>query len=86
MTKYLRIASVFILTLTIILSPTVIANKLTDPAAYSHTIEVLDKNRSTVLGLAAASAAASAAVSAIPDDMCSPIAEEISDLSSWFLL
>ena len=86
MTKYLRIASVFILTLTIILSPTVIANKLTDPAAYSHTIEVLDKNRTTVLGLTAASAAASAAVSAIPDDICTPLANELSELSTYFMV
>lgn len=86
MTRYLKIVFVFILTLTIILSPTVIGKKLTDPATYSHTIEVLDKNRSTVLGLTAASAAASAAVSAIPDDICTPLANELSDLSSGFML
>ena len=86
MAKYLRIAIVSILALTIILSCTVIGNKLTDPATYSHTIEVLDKNRTTVLGLSAASAAASAAVSALPDDICSPLAQEISEFTTWFLL
>ncbi len=85
MAKYLRIGTVLILALTIILSCTVVGNKLTDPASYSHTIEVLDNNRKTVLGLTAASAAASAAVSAIPDDICTPLAEEISELTSWFL-
>ena len=85
MIKQLRLVIVVILALTIILSCTVMGNKLTNPATYAHTIEVLDKNRTTVLGLAAASAAASAAVSAIPDDICTPIAEEISELSSWFL-
>ena len=60
MAKYFRMAAVFVLALTIILSCTVVGNKLTDPATYSHTIEVLDQNRSTVLGLSAASAAASA--------------------------
>ena len=85
MVKELRIAIVVILALAIILSCTVMANKMTDPATYAHTIEVLDQNRTRVLGLAAASAAASAAVSAIPDDICTPIAEEISELSSWFL-
>ena len=64
MEKYRRIVAVSILALTIILSCTVLGTKLTDPAVYSHTIAVLDKNRSTVLGLSAASAAASAAVSA----------------------
>ncbi|MBQ2960866.1 MAG: hypothetical protein IJE09_06560 [Oscillospiraceae bacterium] len=86
MVKEIRIAIVIVLALAIILSCTVLGNKLTDPATYSHSIEVLDKNRTTVLGLAAASAAASAAVSAIPDDICTPIAEEISELSSWFLI
>jgi len=86
MTRYLRIALICILTLTIILSCTLIGNKLTDPATYSHTIEVLDQNRSTILGLTAASAAASAAVSAIPDDICTPLAEEISELTSWFMV
>lgn len=86
MVKALRITIVSILALTIILSYTVIGNKLTDPATYSHTIEVLDKNRTTVLGLSAASAAASAAVSALPDDICSPLAQEISEFTSWFLM
>lgn len=86
MAKSLRIAFVSVLALTIILSCTVIGNKLTDPATYAHTIEVLDENRTTVLGLTAASAAASAAVSALPDDTCSPIAQEISEFSTYFLL
>ena len=86
MEKHLRLAAVIILTLAIILSCTVIGNKLTDPATYSHTIEVLDKNRTTVLGLTAASAAASAAVSALPDDICSPLAQEISEFTTYFLL
>jgi len=86
MNKYLQIALICILTLAIILSFTFVGNKLTNPETYSHTIEVLDKNRTTVMTLAAASAAASAAISAIPDDMCSPLAEEISELTSWFLM
>jgi hypothetical protein len=86
MEKYLRIAVVVILALTIVLSCTVIGNKLTDPVTYAHTIAVLDQNRTTVLGLTAASAAASAAVSALPNDICTPMAQEISELSSWFLV
>lgn len=86
MAKNLRIAAIVILALAIILSCTVVGNKLTDPATYDHTIQVLDRNRTTVLSLTAASAAASAAVSAIPDDICTPLAEEISELTSWFLM
>jgi len=86
MTRYIRIAAVFILSVAIILSCTVLGNKLTDPETYSHTIETLDKNRATVLGLTAASAATSAAISAIPDDICTPLAEEISELTTWFMV
>ena len=86
MARTLRIAVILTLALTIVLSCTVFAAKLTDPETYEHTIEVLDKNRVTVLGLSAASAAASAAVSALPEDVCTPLAEEISEFTTWFLL
>ena len=86
MAKNLRIAGAILLALTIILSCTVVGNKLTDPATYAHTIEVLDHNRTTILGLTAASAAASAAVSALPDDVCSPLSQEISDFTTYFML
>ena len=86
MAKILRIALIIILAAAIILSCTVAANKYTDPTTFSHTIEVLDKNRTTVLGLTAASAAASAAVSALPDDIGSSIAAELSDCTSWFMM
>lgn len=86
MTRYLRITTVIILAVTIILSCTLIGNKMTDPATFSHTIEVLDKNRTTLLSLSAASAAASAAVSALPSDICSPLAQQLSEFTTWFLL
>lgn len=86
MEKYLRITAVIILALAIILSCTLVGNKMTDPATYSHTIEVLDHNRTTILGLTAASAAASAAVSALPDDICSPLSQEISDFTTYFMV
>ena len=85
MERILKIAVIAVLTLAIILSCTVVGNKLTDPATYAHTIEVLDDNRTTVLGLSAAAAAASAAISALPDDICSSMAQEISEFTSWFL-
>ena len=86
MARTLRIAVICILALTIVLSCTVGGNTLTDPATYSHTIGALDRNRTTVLALSAASAAASAAVSALPDDVCSPLAQEISEFTTWFLM
>lgn len=86
MTKYFRFAWILVLAAAIILSCTLMGTRLTDPSSYSHTIEVLDQNRTTVLGLSAASAAASAAVSALPSDVCSPLAEQLSEFTTWFLL
>ena len=86
MARYLRITAVIILTLAIILSCTFVGNKMTDPVTYAHTIEVLDHNRSTVLTLTAASAAASAAVSTLPDDYCNAISEQLSEITSWFTM
>lgn len=86
MTKYVRFALILVLAAAIILSCTLMGTKVTDPSSYSHTIEVLDQNRTTVLGLSAASAAASAAVSALPSDVCSPLAEQLSEFTTWFLL
>lgn len=86
MRKYVRIAGILILALAIVLSCTVMGDMMTDPGTYSRTIQALDQNRTRVLGLSAASAAASAAVSALPDDICSPLAQEISEFTTWFLL
>lgn len=86
MANYLRIAGAVLLALVIILSCTVVGTKMTDPATYGHVIQVLDDNRATVLKLTAASAAASAAVSALPDDICSPLAQEISEFTTYFML
>ncbi len=61
MAKKLQIAFVVILAVAIVLSCTLVGTKMTDPATYAKTIQVLDKSRTTVLGLSAASAAASAA-------------------------
>lgn len=86
MSKTLQGIVVILLAFAIILSCTFGVNKMTDPATYMHTIEVLDRNRTTVLGLSAASAAASAAVSTLPDDMCSSIAEQLSEFTTWFMM
>lgn len=52
-----------------------------DPTAYAHTVERLDDKRNVVLGLTAAATGASAAITAIPDDTGTPIAERLMDLS-----
>ena len=56
------------------------------PDTYAKSIETLDRKSDTVLALTAASAATSAAISAVPGDAGTPIAEKLMDLSSDFMI
>ena len=84
MEKYLRLVVAVVLVIAIILSVTLLGNRFTDPATYSHSIEVLDDNKATVMGLAASSAAASTAVSLLKGDVGSAISDELSEFATWF--
>ena len=63
-----------------------IAPKMADPATFSKTIESLDDKKTTVAELTAASTAASAAITLLPNDIGTPIAEKLVDLSGYFIL
>ena len=53
---------------------------------HAGTISSLDEKKSTVMELTATSAAASAAITVIPGDVATPIADKLADLSSYFLV
>ena len=63
-----------------------VAQKMSQPQTFSHAIESLDKKQETVLELTAASTAASAAITLLPGDAATPIAEKLADLSGYFLI
>ena len=63
-----------------------IAQKMSQPQTFSHAIESLDKKQETVLELTAASTAASAAITLLPGDTATPIADKLADLSGYFLI
>ncbi len=63
-----------------------IAPKLGDPATFSNTIASLDDKKTTVAELTAASTAASAAITLLPNDIGTPIADKLVDLSGYFIL
>ena len=58
----------------------------TDAARHGETIASLEEKTDTVLKLSGAAALASAAVSAVPGDTATPIAEELADFTTYFLL
>ncbi len=61
-------------------------NHFSSPDAYQGTIASLDEKRNIVSGLMALSAASSAAVSALPGDVGTPIADRLIGLSGDFLI
>ena len=63
-----------------------IADYATDAGNHATTLAAVDNKAETVLKLSAASALASAGISAIPGDTATPIAEKLADFTEYFLL
>lgn len=63
-----------------------ISNLASNPEFHTETIAYLDEKKTTVLELTAAATATSAAITLLPGDTATPIAEELVNLSSTFLL
>ncbi len=69
-----------------LLSVFVLSGPASSPDLHGPTLAALEEKQTTVLELSAASAAASAAITLIPGDVATPIADKLADLSSHFLL
>ena len=69
-----------------LLSFFVIARFTSSTEFNAKKIQSLDDKKTTVMELAAASTAASAAITLIPGDVGTPIANKLADLSSYFLI
>ena len=60
--------------------------RASDPHLQARTIQSIDDKTETVLKLTATSTLASAALSALPQDIATPIANKLADLTEYFLL
>ena len=82
------IVSILIPLLCALLSFCVIAKYTSSPTMKinAHAIQSLDDKKTTALELTAAATAASAAITLIPGDIGTPIADKLADLSSYFLI
>lgn len=69
-----------------VLSFLLVADWATDTETHAATVAALDEKADTVLKLSAASALASAGITAIPGDTATPIAEKLADFTEYFLL
>ena len=81
--KIICVATALILALASIFG---VAKLITDPAFYQKSIAALEEKQETVLELTAASTAASAAITLLPGDTATPIADKLADLSGYFLI
>lgn len=63
-----------------------IAGKAASLDFHAESIEYLDSKEDTVMTLMAASTAASAAITLMPGDVGTPIANKLADVSTYFLL
>ena len=68
-----------------LLSFFVLGSYFTNPETFRSTMEVLDQKKNSVMSLMGASTGSSAAISLLPGDAGTPIAEKLVDLSSDFL-
>ena len=81
--KWIAVAALVVIAL---LSAFVLAGRLSDPAFHAASIAALDEKKVTVTELTAAAAAGSVAVSAIPGDATTPIANQIAEMATYLLI
>lgn len=55
------------------------------PNTYKHTIASLDEKKDTVMGLSAAAATTSAAITLLPGDTMTPISDKMADLTTCLM-
>ena len=63
-----------------------IGKMATNPARYAKTIAALDEKKTIVMELTAASTASSAAITLIPGDVATPLADKLADISGYFVI
>jgi hypothetical protein len=68
------------------LSLTLLRSRLVSVDSYRSIIEALDGKRTTVFSLITASTAVSAAITLIPGDVGTPIAQQVAELSEYFIV
>lgn len=81
-----KILSIVLPVIIAVFSIFVLAKPASLPTTYAKTIASLDEKKTTVMELTAASTAVSAAITLIPGDTATPIAEKLADLSTYFLV
>ena len=81
-----KITAVAVLVLVAVISFTKVAPWAGNPENHKHTIEQTENKIDSVMLLSGGAAATSATLSLLPGDMCTPIADQLAELSTYFLI
>ena len=81
-----KVINAGVLVVAALISLLLLANIASSPSTYSGMYETLDEKKLNVMGLAATTTAASAAISVLPDDTGSAIANKLADFASYFVV
>ena len=84
--NYRKIMVAALLILLAVIFITKVAPWAGDPANHTHSIEQTDEKIQSVIALSGGAAATSATLSILPGDACTPLAEELAELTKYFLL
>ena len=81
-----KVTAVVVLLLVAVISFTQIAPWAGDPETHRHTIEQTEEKIESVILLSGGAAATSATLSLLPGDMCTPIADQLAEMSTYFVI
>lgn len=81
-----KLITIVVLLIVAILSATMVKNRATSIETHKETLETLDDKKATALKLTTAVAVTSTAISMIPGDAATPIADQVSELTGPLLL
>ena len=81
-----KIALVAVILLAAVISFTIIAPWAANPENHVSTIEKTENKITAVMTLSGGAAGASATLSVLPGDICTPLATELAELAKYFLI
>lgn len=80
-----KLAKTLFFVLIMVISINILTLKIPESKPFQQTIESLEKSQNTVMTFSGTTLTTSLALSALPDDFASPLAETVSGLNTYFI-
>lgn len=80
-----NLVRILLATFVAVFSFCVLANKVSETKWIENTVESLDESKNTIMEFSGATIATSLAISALPDDFASPLANTLTDMNKYFV-